>query len=116
MPEALPLTSKISQSSSSTTEYKTLKLSFGNGYEQRTPDGINNSIIKYTIVYSNLEAIDRNTVWTFLNKVKSTDWFTYTPPGGTSLKWVVDGVIQENPTSGNLYTISFSIRQVYDLV
>lgn len=113
---ALPLTDYISQSSAQSTKYATLKVRFGNGYEQRTPDGINTTQRSWTITYNNLSTTDRNTVWTFLNTVQGTAWWTWTPPGGTSLKWVVDGDVQERVLSGNLYTISFTARQVFDLV
>ena len=115
MAQALPLTGYISAQSSSVTEYNILKISFGNGYEQRTVDGINSKEIKWSITYNNLSDSDRGTVWTFLDTVKAVDWFTWTPPGGTSTKFVVDGSVSEHAISGNLYSIGFNIRQVFDL-
>jgi phage-related protein len=115
MATALPLTSQINQSSSSTTSFRTLKCQFGNGYEQRTPDGINDAFQRWTISYSPLDSTDRSTIWTFLNTVKGTGVISWTPPGGTAMNFVLDGDVRETVLSGDAYAISFTIKQVFDL-
>jgi phage-related protein len=116
MTQTLPLTTKISQTSTSQTEFRVLKIRFGNGYEQRTPDGINSSEQTRSITYSNLTSAERTTLWQFINGVGGVKWFTYTPPGLSQMKFVIEGSVSEQPLSGDLYNISFTIRQVYDLV
>jgi phage-related protein len=116
MAEALPLTSMVSQSSSSDTDFETLTVKFGNGYEQRSEDGINTEAQKWVITYNNIGGADRTTLWTFIRIVKRTAWFTWTPPGGVSTKFVIDGPVNERALSGDYYTVTFPIRQVYDLM
>ena len=116
MAETLPLTNKISQSSSRTIKYNVLSMQFGNGYEQRTPDGLNSKRAVWRVVYNNLTSADRNTLHTFFDAVGSSSWFSWQPPGSsTSLKWLVDGEITESVLSGEIYSIAFTAKQTFDL-
>jgi len=54
-------------------------------------------------------------MWAALDAVGGWDYLTWQPPGYTeSKKWKVtsDG-ISETPTSGEHYTISFNVKQVF---
>jgi len=116
MPQALPLQDKVSQTASSSTTYRLNVAQFGDGYSQRTPDGINYIQRKWTISYDNLSVTDYTTVSTFVDTVGNGQYFTWQPPGiASSLKWILDGAVTMTPKSGNLYSVSFGIRQVYDL-
>ena len=112
----LPLTAKVSQMTSGSTGYRWNTAKFGNGYEQRVPDGINYQQRKYTVTYDNIGTTDFNTVQAFCNSAGTGQYFTWTPPGeSVSMKWVIDGEVTVSVRSGNVFTISIPIRQVYDL-
>lgn len=116
MPIALPLTNKVSQASAGATTYRWNVARLGDGYEQRVPDGINYQMRKWTITYDNLSTNDFTTIQTFLDNAGQGQYFTWTPPGyAVSLKWVLDGDVNVNVKSGNIYTVSFPVRQVYDI-
>jgi len=114
MPQALPLTTAISQGATRKRTNRVLFAQFGDGYDQTAPDGINALVDEWSITYPNLTSSERTTLWSALDAVGGSDYFTWTPPGGTSTKWKVkeDGVT-EMPASGDLYTVSFSLRQVF---
>ena len=115
MPQALPLTNEISQASTRKRKYRTLSVQFGDGYSQETPDGTNNIVDEWNIVYENLETSQRNTLLAALDTVKSSDYFTWQAPGdGASKRWKVtlDGW-SERPKAGDKWDISFTLRQVF---
>lgn len=113
---AMPLTTRISQSTTLNTSYRTLRTQFGNGYEQRSIDGINYKQDNWKVNYENLNATDRATVWAFLAAVGGVGVITWTPPNGIAGKFVLDqGTVSEQQLSGNIFTISFTVRQVFDL-
>jgi phage-related protein len=115
MAQALPLTSYISQASSKSRKNRVLKAQFGDGYEQVAPDGINNKIDMWSIVYDNLSSTDRGTLWTFIDGVGSWDIVTWTPIGeGTQKKFRItpDGA-SEQVKAGNVYSVSFTLQQVF---
>lgn len=115
MPQALPYTDRISQGSTRTRTNRVLAAQFGDGYEQTAPDGINNKIDTWSISYDNLTLAERNAVWAVLDAVGSYDYLTWTPIGEvTSKRFKVtsDGV-SEQPVSGDLYNISFTMKQTW---
>ena len=116
MPVAMPLTTKISQSSVGSTSYRWNVARLGDGYEQRVPDGINYQMRKWMVTFDNLTASEFTTMTTFLDTAGTGDFITWTPPGYvTQLKWVLDGEVSVNVKAGNLYAVSFPVRQVYDV-
>ena len=115
MPQALPLTTSISQTSTRERKNRVLSAQFGDGYSQHAPDGTNASYDSWNVVYENLTLTNRNTLWTILNAVGSWDYLTWQPPNdSTSKKWKVtaDGV-SEIQKGGNIFTISFKLKQVF---
>src|SRR5688572_3201304 len=115
MPQALPLTTQISQGSTRTRKNRVLTAQFGDGYSQEAPDGINTLVDEWSIRYDNLNLTDRNTLWTALDAVGAWDYFTWTAPGdGSSKKWkVTKEGISEQPVSGDTYSIAFTLKQVF---
>lgn len=113
MPTALVLTDRISQGSTRKRMFRVLKAQFGDGYAQTAPDGINNRVDTWDIAYENLTSTERTTLWAAIETVGATDYFTWTPPGGSSTKWKIVGDVSESPVSGDLYTVSFTLEQVF---
>jgi len=115
MPASLPLTTFISNASSKLRKHRTLSAQFGDGYSQEAPDGVNYKYDEWNIVYQNLTAGDRNTLWATLDAVGSWDYVNWQAVGDTtSKKWKIttDG-ITETIQAGNLYTITFKLRQIF---
>jgi phage-related protein len=118
MPQALPLTTKLSNSSSKSTSFKTIKAQFGDGYSQRAADGINNKIDSWSISWENLSSADKDTVLTALDAVGGYDYLTWTPFGESSSKKFIlkDGSYSVSHVEGGTYfTISTSLIQVFDV-
>lgn len=115
MPLALPLQSSISQASTRKRTYRTITAQFGDGYQQSAPDGINNVVDEWNLVYENLDNSERNTLITALDSVKSSDYFTWTAPGDATQKKfkVTQDGWSEAALSGDLWTISFVLKQVF---
>lgn len=113
---ALPLTTKLSQSSSRKTAFRTLISQFGNGYEQRTPDGINTKLDTWNIQYENLSTTEKNTVLAVFDAVAGWDVITWTPFGeASSKKFRLEDGYSFTPKSGDLYDISATLKQIFDV-
>jgi len=115
MPQAMPLTTKISETSSKGSVYKTLTGRFGDGYAQRAPDGTNNKIDAWDLKWSPLNLTDRNTVVAILDAVGGWDYITWTPPGeSVSKKFVIISGYSESYVS-TYYNISVKLEQVFNV-
>ena len=115
MSYALPLTSFISTSSTRQRKHRTLSAQFGDGYGQDAPDGINPQYDEWQVIYQNLTQTDRDTLWVAIDAVGSWNYLTWTAFGDSvSKKWKItsDG-ISESIQSGNIYSVSFKLRQIY---
>ena len=112
MPAALPLSTRVSQSSTKRRINRVIRCQFGDGYAQTRPDGINNLVDEWDLTFEALNSSERSSMQTFLDTIGAWDYFTWTPVGETVSKKfkVVDGYT-ESPQSGDLYTISFTARQ-----
>lgn len=114
MPAALPLTNLISQGSSVNYKNRVLQARFGDGYDQTAPDGINNIVAEWSLRYENLTTSEKNTLVNALNACGSWDYLTWAPPSESSKKFKVtsDGYAI-TPSSGDLWNVSFALRQVF---
>jgi phage-related protein len=114
MATALVLTDKISQGSQKKVTYRVLKAQFGNGYEQTAPDGLNYSVESWDVKYENITLADRTTLIAMLESVGSFNTISWTPPNGTAklYKMTQDGYT-ESQQSANVFSVSFSLYQVF---
>ena len=113
---ALPLTSSISQKSAKTTEYRITRVAFGNGYEQRSMDGLNSKRDSWTLIWENLNATDLGTLTSFFDGLGGAAYFTWTAfTDSTSKNWITTSAYTIQVLAGNLYNLNVSIQQVYDL-
>lgn len=67
---------------------KVLRVSFGDGYEQRIPDGLNNIKRSWSLTYQK-KTSDIDTIEAFLKVTKGAAAFTWTPPRGDVGNWIV---------------------------
>jgi phage-related protein len=113
---ALPLSTKISQSSSKNLQTNLLVAKFGDGYEQRTPNGINYTKQQWTIQWENITTTELTTIETAIASARyGADAFTWTPFNEASQKKFKYNYHDVTFLSGNLCTVSMSIIQVYDV-
>jgi phage-related protein len=114
MPQAMPLTTRVSQGSSRKRINRVLKAQFGDGYSQEAPDGTNSKYDEWAIAFENLDSTERTTVLTALDAVGGSDYLTWTAQGdGASKKWKVKDGYTEIWVSGTHSTINFEIRQIF---
>jgi phage-related protein len=115
MPAALPAQDKISQQTTSQTTYKVITSQYGNGYSQRTADGINNNQATVSVIWDNVSLTDFTTIVTALDAAYGVDYFTWQQPGdAASKKWIVSQY-SRSILSNNVFSVSASLAQVFDL-
>lgn len=103
----------INAGASKSIEVNTRSVKFGDGYEQLYSFGINNTSTSWSCSKTDSEVII-NEIEDFILSHNNVDPFYMTLRGKTSLYKVV-GSIQSNQDSGDLWTISFNIKQAFDL-
>ena len=113
---ALPSQNRISQSSVGQKKYRITKAQFGNSYQQRAKDGINNKIATWNISWENITSTERDTIVAALDGTNGVDSLTWQSPDSLTVdKYIVKGY-SVNPLSGNIYTITTSLEQIFDLI
>jgi phage-related protein len=116
MSSPLPTTPSPSQSSAKTTEFRVTRVKLGNGYEQRSIDGLNATRDSWTLVYENISLSNLQTMTTFFDGLGGATYFTWTAFGdASSSNWITNGNYTIQVTSGTTYTLSVPITQVFDL-
>jgi phage-related protein len=100
---------------------KVLIAKFGDGYEQRVPDGINNIKETYSIQFRNREKIFINEVANFLkgtNSVSKFDFILPNPLTSSPLNTVTVSVVCDsfniNYEHDEFYSLSAEFRRVYE--
>jgi len=112
---ALPSTLSIRiENYTKTSSVRIIENTFGDGYSQRVPDGINTIINKATVEltgdYSDIATYD-----SYFSGLQGADNFTWTPPGESSTsKWICKtwSIIT---LSNNTYSLTAEFERVYDL-
>ena len=115
---ALPLPNKITNDSDKTTSFRELLGQLGDGYQQVAPNGINNKIDSWSIVWGILTESEMHTVENALDSVGSWGILTYAPYGRSTSKFRMDksGYSTKSKGRGNgVYSVSCKINQVFDL-
>ena len=100
---------------SRTGEMRVLTTDFGDGYNQRSVDGINATRLAYSISWTNIDTTRKNTLQTFLESTYGVESFKWTPPDmSTELLWVND-FPTVTPIAAGVWSISVVLKQVFDL-
>lgn len=113
---ALALSDKISQSATGGVKFRIIKSQFGDGYSQRTPDGINNRLESWNLVWDNITEADKFTLVSQFDSIGGSDYVTWTSFNGTVGKWILgeDGY-SFSLKGGNIWSVTAQITQVFDL-
>ena len=99
MTEALP---SVAVSTARRTERARVHVvKFGDGYEQRTPDGINSVVRTYELGWNAITKADANTLDAFFRARQGTEAFTWAPPESPNplldrSKWVCERYQRSN--------------------
>lgn len=106
----------ISQASSRSTRNEINVVRFGNGYEQRVPMGINYKRDVWQVTWEGLTSAEKTTIVNFLEAISDGSYTNWTTPyDAVSKKFVLDGEWSIQDIGGNIYAVSCTLRQVYDL-
>jgi len=113
---ALPLTTKISQSSGKTLQINMLVAQYGDGYSQRTPNGLNYAKQQWTISWENISNTDLTTIENAIANTRyGADAFTWTPFNETTQKKFLYQGHDVVFLSGDLCTVNMNMTQVFDI-
>lgn len=113
---AIPLTSKISQASAGGVKFRTIKSQFGDGFGQRTPDGLNSRVEMWNLTWENITSSDKATLIAVFDAAGSSEYMTWTTPDGLAGKWIIgENGYTKNTKGGSVWTVSVSLEQVFDL-
>ena len=103
----------ISNDSSESTSTNASHISFGDGYEQSVSFGINNSRKSWQCSRTDNKAVI-DEIYRFLIATKGVEPFNFNPLADEpSIKVRLDGEVSRNRVGGNVWTISFTLKQVF---
>ena len=109
--QTLPEYPRPSQSSTREVEFRTLSVQFGNGYQQDMPDGINDTVITWNLVYENIPKSQRDAIVEVLDAARSWDTIRWTDPDGQLINYKIRGSYKE-ARKALVYTLSFQLRSL----
>jgi phage-related protein len=100
---------------SKTTKPRVLLYQFGDGYAQRTGDGINHIASVFSLTFSGRSVATANAIIAFLVDTGGRTYFLWTPPGESSQIKVIASEWTEVHDTSVSRTISVTFTQVFDL-
>ena len=98
---------------------RVLKVQFGDGYEQRIQDGINNLKQEFSVTFNNRPKAEIDDIVAFLNNKAGTTAFNFTNPhtnpggGETTIKVDCEDWSQRY-SYDDFYSASMKFRRVYE--
>lgn len=101
------------------TQNRVLKISFGDGYEQRLVDGINHKIQTFNVRFNNRTDDDADDIIAFFDNKKGVTAFDYTYPdtnaggGETTIKVVCESY-NLNYVNDDHSSVDATFRRVYE--
>lgn len=104
-----------SPGTTNTPELKVLSASFGDGYTQEAPDGLNHIRDVLILSWDKLHPTDAAAIVAFFVARGGTTPFYYTPSDGTVAKWTCKEWSDER-TTGGMRTVKATLRQSFSLL
>ena len=90
------------------------RVQFGDGYQQRSADGINTDPATWVLSFGNRSDAESQAIVDFLAARGGVEAFDWTPPRGSSaLKWICPQW-QRAPTNYGSWTVSATFEQVFE--
>ena len=100
---------------SKTTKPRVLLYQFGDGYAQRTGDGINSMPSVYNLTFNGRDVETADAIVAFLGDTEGRTYFNWTPPGEAyEIKVIASEWTMTHDTSISR-NISVTFTQVFDL-
>tara|TARA_B100000530_G_C15617913_1_gene353134 strand:- start:163 stop:582 length:420 start_codon:yes stop_codon:yes gene_type:complete len=102
---------------SQTPEPRVLKAQFGDGYEMRVRDGINNTPRVWGLTFANRTKEDIDKLYKFMNTLASVDTAKLTVPNSVDGEETVTVVLEgysRTLSYDNFYSLSCSAREVFE--
>ncbi|MEY2690106.1 MAG: hypothetical protein RL375_4306 [Pseudomonadota bacterium] len=88
-------------------------VAFGDGYQQRSADGINTNPGTWALTFGNRADGEAAAIMTFLEARNGLESFDWTPPGGTLARYICPEWA-ESPTTFGATTITARFVQVFE--
>lgn len=94
------------------------KIQYGNGYSQRSTDGVNSIGHTYTLTWQNISKNDYLSILSFLLARQGVEAFKYTVPGHDNIErlYIATGSISHNSIAADVFDISTDIEECFDLI
>jgi len=92
---------------------RVLTAKFGDGYEQRTADGINIRPREWGLTFNTRTDAEIAPIIAFLESSNGISAFDWTPPAGSTGKWVCENWIQTIVAKG-VNNLSATFREVWE--
>lgn len=107
----IPNPSKITRNIS----WRTLTATFGDGYEQFTPDGVNTKETEYDLTWDVLNETDFNILETFLDTQTPSVAFNWTDPKKGTVETVrfVSDSFKPGDENVNYYNVTLTLKTAY---
>jgi phage-related protein len=97
------------------TTPRVLMARFGDGYSQRTPDGLNYNGRSVSLDWTALSSTDADTIEAFFIARGGSEAFYYTLPlESTTYKWT-NGPVKRNYLGANTVGLNVTLTQEFDL-
>ncbi len=112
-----PTDPAVSFGVSSKKSYRVLAADFGDGYSQRTKDGLNSEIETLPMVWTTLTYDEAAIITDFIDDRGGSEAFSYTPPGqSVSKNWNCPGGWTFKASNATYTDVTATFIRVYDLV
>lgn len=100
---------------SKTTKPRVLTYQFGDGYSQRTGDGINSMPSTYSLSFNSRDVTTAEAIIAFLEATQGRTYFLWTPVGETQQIKVIASEWSMTHDTSISRNISVTFTQVFDL-
>lgn len=106
----------LDQSSSFQDDAKVLTAAFGDGYNQRAPDGLNTVRLTGSFVFKGLTTTERDDILNFLRGTQGATAFYYTLPGELTARLFTAKTWQWVNSSGVYWDVTVEVEEQFDVV
>lgn len=105
-----------SYNSSTSFEPRVLVAKLGDGYEQRTADGLNITPLKGTLNFESLTKTQLDAIVDFMAAKNGIESFFYTFPEEVSARLIICQKWDKVWKTSSAYALQLTVREVFDIV